>query len=678
MATNNDIPDTDDEAIKHLWNLVRSQRLTKTGSSTPQEHEETCNQAVDPPSESSDTVSECTTSEDGEPIWEKWERELLIPKDDDPLIPSDDQVKAAWKQGWTTWSTLVATIEQLPQSEWPVTKLDPSIMLHTVPPLPPFVPKSGKLRGRPTWRVSDTQSRTKEVSGADRHLWLKRTKPIPCHISQQSDFFHYGKTFEASAMDSGTVPKALTILTLCWSYILSVRLLELQRRQVRFTKHRLQPRRTRRRCAPGDVTVDLSAPASPGLVRWLCAVLAPTLGWTMDVADNFPPWAAFCSGSSQFVIISNQPVSSSDDVAPSSSEALAYLIEFVELYGLGPEQSRDDDPQGLLSPYTAGFLAALALPFCEWDDFEPQLPVACLERPVASGPTGGMRRDIEQYYNDMLYYMTLSVDHFAVGSMIWSVFWQPGIQCNLVSPWLGSILDAIRPLLDDRDLSRLAKVFMLRRPKVAFMWLGIFLLGDATVLDRIERYLSQLEERRFHGSLGVADLTVASWTGSIQSFWDEKESTAAAADNWSEVSRADVLRRRHLLRLQDDRWSLFSWEPFGVITRSNIEPELVELFETRYMRVYVHWTWLVLRNPRIERGFRYDTGRLAETIQRDQEPFPSKPMKQRTSRLAPSKKATMSMLFHSSTDYHYDMSLDIACIPGLDKDHPWLDNWRLN
>ncbi len=675
MTTHFEIPDTKERETEKLWKLVERQNSTETGSFTPQEREEACDVDLDSSSRETEAETDYDGSEEEENIWDKMERELLIAKDDDPLIPSQNQINSAWQQGWATWSTLVSAAERLLPNEWPIARLDPSTMLHSVPPLPPRIPRE-KLAGRPTWRVSHLDHTSKEVDGAKRHLCLRISKPIQCRISHQPDFFHYGKTVGTSSTDVETTPKALSVLTLCWSYILSARLLELQGRRVHVSKHHLQPTINRYPGGPREIIIELPASASPGLVRWLCAVLAPTPGWTTDTASDFPPWASFCSGPALFVIHSAQVVSFRNSRAPSSFEAMEYLVEFIDLYELGPEQPWDNARQKLIAPCTAGFLAALALPFYNMNDLEPQLPVASLERPTTSRPKVSTRRDIEQYYNDLLYYMTLSLNPRAVGSMVWSIFWQPGIQCNLVSPWLGSILKVIKPLLQARDLSGLAKVFMLRRPKISFMWLGIFLLGDPTMLDRIERYLTQLEERRFHGSLAVPDSTVASWTGSPQSFWDEEESTTVK--NWSEVSRADVLRRRQILRLQDDRWRLFSWEPFGPIARKNIEPELLEQFETPYLRQYSHWTWLFTdENARVERGFRKDTGRPTELIQDNLELLPSsKLIEPGTSRLAPSKKATLSMLHHSIQDSLNDRSLDIAGIPGLEKDHVWLEGWR--
>ncbi|KAL2016378.1 hypothetical protein VTK56DRAFT_3800 [Thermocarpiscus australiensis] len=147
--------------------------------------------------------------------------------------------------------------------------------------------------------------------------------------------------------------------------------------------------------------------------------------------------------------------------------------------------------------------------------------------------------------------MALSMHPASVGFIIWSIFWQPNIPCNLVSPWLSSILSVIKPILDSGDLHKLSKVFALRRPRVALRWLGIFLLGDVAIIDRITRYLSTLEERWGFGSTALPDPSVVAWTGSPQSFLDD-DSACPYQDPEEPVSTADLLRHRYNFRLQDE------------------------------------------------------------------------------------------------------------------------------
>lgn len=169
----------------------------------------------------------------------------------------------------------------------------------------------------------------------------------------------------------------------------------------------------------------------------------------------------------------------SDKLPPSSSRAAELLIELYSLFGLGetPRRGRParGEPQSEpLLPYTAAFLAALALPLYGGYGLEPQLALAPLERrnqPTRLGKTSSIRPAdavrIRQYVADLPYYMTLSADDPGLHPATWSVFWQPDIPCNLVSPWLGGILDVLRPLIDTGDITTLVKTLALRRPRVA-------------------------------------------------------------------------------------------------------------------------------------------------------------------------------------------------------------------
>lgn len=278
---------------------------------------------------------------------------------------------------------------------------------------------------------------------------------------------------------------------MCWSYILSTRLLELQGRKPIYSPHSLLSLAadTFSVAMPGTTAMlDLGASTSPGLVRWLCAILAPKPGWSAD-GGGFPPWAAFCSGSSSnsgndnginarfAVVTADRPASFSlSEPPPSSTEATDLLIELYSLYGLLEPEQWPGHQQSELSPATAAFFAALALPFYRSDDLQPHFPIQLHKRHTGTGigisesPTGHAGLEaarIRQYTADLRYYMTLSMDTRAIGSTLWSIFWQPDIEANLVSPWVSSILRVLRPVLEARQLIQLSNVFAFRRPRVA-------------------------------------------------------------------------------------------------------------------------------------------------------------------------------------------------------------------
>jgi hypothetical protein len=360
----------------------------------------------------------------------------------------------------------------------------------------------------------------------------------------------------------------------------------------------------------GEVNIHLAASASHDLVKWLCAVLAPRPGWSIE-GGGFAPWAAFCPGDVRFIISTDGPVLFDvDEQPPNCARATELLIELCRFYGLGRPKHNSDNNEAL-SPYTAAFLAALALPFYRHVGLQPQFPIPVLKRQSINGAS---LKPIRQYVADLRYYMTLSMHPRTLGSILWSIFWQPEVECNVVSPWLASILSVIRPVITSKDLYVMARIFALRRPRVGLWWLGVFVLGDPGILDLIARYLETLEERWGYASMASPDTVASSWTGSPQSFLDEKDSRVYV--NLDDlVPMADVLRHRNNFRLQDTASTPLSWRPFGYVYKHALEIDLWPALERGHSREYVHWVWWIKRDRGtvdrdVQLGFRKDTGRF--------------------------------------------------------------------
>ena len=648
MECSPQIPDADEEAVQSLWALVNAEAPKILVVTLPS------SRGVPLSNESQTASSDDAAQEDTEDFYDN---PFLVGRDNDPIIPSTAQIKSIWNQGIATWTSFVQAAEPLPLNRWPSGVSEPSSLLHDIPKLPLELPRH-KLSGQPVWSVSHIEDATREILGATKHFYLSYPEPVLCHIS--------------SLPPLGNSPRGLSLLTVCWSYILSVRLLELQKRRIYYSQEYTKPKL--RNHSTEKVAIDLPESVSPGICRWLCALLSQKPGWTTDKPRDFPPWTPIFSESALLVIRTTSNLSFDGCTPPSSKEACEYLIQLCHWYGLGPEEPVHPDGSEAMSPSTAGFLAALMLPFCRIAGLQPQLSAPSLGRANVGSHSCCVRREITRQYGDLPYYMTLSLDPPSVGSMLWSIFWQPEVQCNLVSPWLSSILHVIRPIMESKDLLRLGKVFACRRPRVALLWLGIFFLGDPVILDQVQRYLEFHEERPWHGSLSAPDLVVSAWTGSPQSFWDEKEQTPPDSDF---VTRADILRRRHNFRLHEDHWTLFAWQPFGDVARTQLEPELVEYLRRPYFRRYKYWVWLNAQDHTYQSGFRMDTKRLSREVPDHLEICPvmecTSPCEVFT---IPSKQATLSMLHHSVQNMVYDRSLCISAIPRLRQDHEWLQDWR--
>jgi len=146
---------------------------------------------------------------------------------------------------------------------------------------------------------------------------------------------------------------------------------------------------------------------------------------------------------------------------------------------------------------------------------------------------------------------------------------------------------------------------------------GLFLLGDLSILDQISSYLETLEERSGFSSMSLPDTAVAAWTGSPQSFLDDT-SVRPYQDPESPMSRSDVLRHRHNFTLQDDGCRKLSWRPFGHVARELVEPDLWPWLERGHVRGYIHWVWWIKTEKGlaqdIQLGFHRDTGRFVSDV----------------------------------------------------------------
>ncbi|KAF5233687.1 hypothetical protein FANTH_12453, partial [Fusarium anthophilum] len=468
---------------------------------------------------------------------------------DDTLIPSPTDVDRTFFDGKATWQKFLCQAGKIPSGLWPANALDPYITLTDVPSMPEQLPRRDWLYGRPCWELpldiagrscedDDSHNNTARVHGYRVMFGLQTQEPIQCKICPDAASYSLGVGSE--------ITSSLAILVMCWSYILSVRLLEMQGREVRFTMDRLWPD-TSQRQSEHVIDLDLGG-ASPSLIRWLCAILSPKIGWRARDKGLLPPWATSLSTEVKLSIKTSTPAIEIG-FPPSSSEATELLIELCRLFDLGAEAT---DASGLepMAPFKASFLATLVLPFYNFMKLQPRLPRPHLTGAQRNGTfRSSHEQNIRAYSNDMRYFMTLSIHPPSIGSIIWSIFWQPDIDCNLVSPWLASVLDTLEPVIKQKRVEILVKTFLSRRPRVAIWWVALFLLGDMAILDWIRRYALKIEEKYAFGSLSPPDPMVSAWTGSKQSFLDfDKDSLYAELDGF--VSRADLLRCRFDLKLQ--------------------------------------------------------------------------------------------------------------------------------
>ncbi|KAK0103668.1 hypothetical protein ONS95_005679 [Cadophora gregata] len=454
----------------------------------------------------------------------------------------------------------------------------------------------------------------------------------------------------------------------------------MQKRSIRYSNTRLTPVLIGEyRPGPDDIAIHLG-PASRALVRWFSAILAPGLGW--NSRGPLPPWAAQYHPETRFVITVDAPFVFLDhEVPPSSDSAANILIEFCTLFDFQPPV--DGLPTSFaFQQVTVAFLAALTLPFYSNLDLKPQLPLPNItinHRTSSTAP-----HFIRDYVKDLPYYMTLSIHPGSVGSALWSIFWEPGLACNLVSAWFGAILEVLRPTIETADMERLAKIFITRRMRPALLWLGVLVMGNTAILDLIVSYLETHQERANFGSWSGPDVDVAAWTGSKQSFLDE-DPLGSYEKLSAKVPRSDLLRHRFNFRFGGLDMPRFGWEPVGHVFKQDIEPELWPQLETGRSREYKHWIWWLpvqggrelqkVTKPSIEKGFLCDNPQRRRSFhdERNHESgsiaipcgFTCK------FKLTLSKIATFHVVSFGSKEASGDRSLGAMVIPNV-RIHPWM------
>lgn len=590
----------------------------------------------------------------------------IVGEEHDTFIPTPAEIGQIFHDGIKTWSLFLTRAEAIPTGLWPVKILDPYITLFDVPCLPAKMHNGMHLHGSPRWHLPRPDCvETTEPGDCDSSIFngprvtffLRFDDPIQCGIYP-----------DTSTILSGSLPgiaQSHAVLTLCWSYILSVRLFEMQGRQVRYSKHRIVPKS---RCHGPAIYLD---GASPALIRWLCAVLCCKTGWMAD-DKFFPPWAACLATNPDLVTTSRAPTK--DLAAPSSSEATRLLLELCQLFDL------NTDPSGekltALPPCRAGFLAALMFPFYRFRTMTPQFPQPDM-RPAGNNKNRKAhdRRTVLLYLRDIRYFMSLSIHPPSLGSILWSALWQPDIDCNLVSPWLASFINVLDKIVNDGKLEIRVKVLALRRPRVGIWWLALFLLGDLEIIHWFRRYAETLMEKRASATLSAPDPVVSAWTGSKQSFLDYNKTKQYKGPS-DLVSREDLLRCRLVFSSQNRYFASLSWRPFGHTEMRNVELELWPYLESDYTCVYDSFAWYQDgKLLHVSRGFRSETGRHVKCVPDDLERRRSETNCRHDIKLEPSRVATLDMLSRAMYDATCVRHWANTALPATSRQHWWLRHW---
>jgi hypothetical protein len=152
--------------------------------------------------------------------------DFLTGETGDALEPCQREIIQVYHNSLGAWQVLLQTAEKLGNTNFPPCIPNIQIMLQGVPALPNIIAEKWHLMGQALWSISGTttgieQKESRPKPGPWKNFRLAYEEPLSC----------LPKSRESQEMQ----PRGCLLLVFCWSYILSVRLLELQKRQVSYT-----------------------------------------------------------------------------------------------------------------------------------------------------------------------------------------------------------------------------------------------------------------------------------------------------------------------------------------------------------------------------------------------------------------------------------------------------------
>ncbi|KAJ5923984.1 hypothetical protein N7466_008171 [Penicillium verhagenii] len=377
-----------------------------------------------------------------------------------------------------------------------------------------------RIEASSTWQVSATSdcNGLKKAVTKVALLQLGSGGSVPFELNEEV-FSTWAGTLDENCISSNYIG----ILTLGWCYILSARLVELRGKGavLRYTQSKAEyDNGTSSRC-PNTPFLDIGE-VDGDVARWWSAILAPGEGWeaivTREPHDFLAPWSISRKCASSF-FIKDQTFSSDSNFAPLSSErAFKALAAFAIFHDVG-------------SQFSIALATALMIPLHKCLNLTAHLPLT-----ISNGCEGKVKSSTQcipqtwvGFMNDIPYYMSLSCNPEVMISSLCGSFWDPGVPCNLVSPWLHPAVNEVlgsSTTVTVRDQEILGLLCAIRRPSISALCIGAVISGlGPTILERVK------------GGLPPLDQNAYAWTGCAQCFMDDSGSGPYKLQNIESISR---------------------------------------------------------------------------------------------------------------------------------------------
>lgn len=433
------------------------------------------------------------------------------------------------------------------------------------------------VHGRSTWRTSkgscDLPPRV-----LPKQLILAVGGRLDVVLSEYAPLSVWPGVQGLSGNDEGNY---LSVLFFAWAYILSARWVELLGRSADHECHMAyiapevedepphldqQPK----------IQIDIGDDACNDEVLWWYAILCSDKGWDATTKYNgrlyFSPWSV--SAKNVRFTLATKAILNTDLKPPSSSTALKYLSRFCAHHRLYAQCS-----VALAGTLYIPFLGGtVRLPFPK--------QVSRLEITKRDGDSSISIPDLLEEHDELLpRYMTLSSNVWGLRSLLHSTFFDPDIECNLVSAWLNpafAILGSISP----RQRS-LATFLANRQPRLGILWLG------AIFTDRAKSVL-----RDIRAGMTALDILTSAWTGTTQTFLTSKTKTS----NGGSIRRDDECRLLFITACEaQHRPPVWPWKPFGVTQLCDTELPVRQHAQCGvHCLEYESWEWMLTNDCSIQ------------------------------------------------------------------------------
>lgn len=488
---------------------------------------------------------------------------------EDAIRPNEEKYRATYEQGFRTWYSLYLRAKQesaLPQFCF--------FFRNAFQDQPQF-PHNLDLRqsynflyaaGVSSWEIETLGSCRLPSFEQRLDIPVSINGPMPLVLRHADNTPNYRGWFSKE-------DNHLSVLILAWAYILSSRWAELMPQStIRYTD--VQAKWTDGGSG-NSIVIDIGD-VDEEKVRWWTAILAPGEGWQADITsgeDRFrSPWSIVFQDSPNLVLSYRKSRSPSSRAGTTASftTALRFLSDYCTLHDIADQS-------------LAALSATLFLPFLNRRDavYLPTPTSAHGAYPAPTSSTNNVQLNWEQEVHHIDKLLTLSCNIKGIGALLSCAFYERGMPCNLVSPWLQSAFAVLNAVRDDHLL--LAHILMSRVPSVAFLWLGGIIMGAH---ERI------LRDCRF--GLIAIDLHSAVWSSTVQSFMQEPVSKYPETASDSSILRADECRL--LFKTQAEyhtRLPICQWMPFGTtaLKDTDLDVRLHAKCDGGHALKYGGWKW---------------------------------------------------------------------------------------